>query len=237
VSYFSFELDPYVVLGVSAQATLEEIRAAYRLKSKRYHPDAGGEDWSFRILAQAYEMLSSARVARASHAEPRAGAGAGAAAAGRPRPERKSESVHPGIFDHEAPRLRIVTAELLCVRYLWDDADYLWLTQRGPDEDRFLSCNLNINWPDTDEAPRFRSPEEPAPILAALQEIFDQMIITTRVVTSLSRVQDDRFGGWLSYSNFDRAFKAVNTLHEALKSHELGLRQWSRDLFISRSRR
>ena len=48
VSFFSFELDPLHVLGVSAEATLEEIRAAYREKAKRYHPDKGGEDWTFR---------------------------------------------------------------------------------------------------------------------------------------------------------------------------------------------
>ena len=70
MSFFSFELDPLHVLGVSPQATLEEIRAAYREKAKRYHPDKGGEDWTFRILSQAYEMLSTARVAQASHREP-----------------------------------------------------------------------------------------------------------------------------------------------------------------------
>ena len=70
MAVFSFELDPLQVLGVSDAATLEEIRAAYREKAKRYHPDKGGEDWTFRILSQAYEMLSTARVARAMHREP-----------------------------------------------------------------------------------------------------------------------------------------------------------------------
>ncbi len=237
MSLFTFELDPHQVLGVSAQATLEEIRAAYRVKAKRYHPDAGGEDWTFRILAQAYEMLSTARVARATHAEPKASPSASAPSARRARPERKTETVQPGIFDHDTPRSRIVTVELLCIRYLWDDADYLWLTQRAPDEERFLSCNLDINWPDAELTSRSISHDEQASIIATLQEVFDHLIISTRVASSRCRVEDDRFGGWLSYSGFDRAYKAVQTLHQALKTHDLGLRQWSRDLFIPRSRR
>ena len=130
---------------------------------------------------------------------------------------------------------RIVGVELLCVRYLWDDADYLWLTQRVPDEDRFLSCNLNISWPDQGAAERRRDDRAiRRRSCRRLHDVFDQMIITTRVVTSRSRDDDDRFAGWLSYSNFDRAWKAVNTLHELFEARGLGLRQWSRDLFIPR---
>ena len=47
-----------------------------------------------------------------------------------PRPERTSESVHSGIHDTGVDPSHIVAVELLCVRYLWDDAEYLWLTQR-----------------------------------------------------------------------------------------------------------
>ncbi len=110
MSLFSFEIDPHKVLGVSAQATLQEIREAYKQKAKRYHPDAGGEEWSFRILVQAYEMLSSARVARASRVE----APAPTPQASRSRPERANESVHAGIHDGGVPLSRIVAVELLC---------------------------------------------------------------------------------------------------------------------------
>jgi hypothetical protein len=255
VSSFSFELDPQKVLGVSGEATLEEIRAAYREKAKRYHPDAGGEDWTFRILAQSYEILSTARVARASaahrdphssrgqaQAHPHAHAHAQAQAHAQPhaervRPEQKTESVHAGIFDREIPQARLVAVELLCIRYIWDDVDFLWLTQRAPDEDRFLSCNLNIEWPDQDAASRSMSHDQAAEILAALKLVFDEMNVATRAVSSRSRVEDDRFLGWLAYSNFDRAYKAVGKLHETLKARGLGMREWSRDLFIPRTRR
>ncbi|MFO0908458.1 MAG: DnaJ domain-containing protein [Isosphaeraceae bacterium] len=68
-SNFSVTFDPAVVLGVSPDASLEEIRDAYRAKAKKYHPDAGGEEWAFRILSQSYELLSVARVTRASERE------------------------------------------------------------------------------------------------------------------------------------------------------------------------
>ena len=230
MSLFSFEIDPHKVLGVSAQASLQDIREAYKQKAKRYHPDAGGEEWSFRILVQAYEMLSSARVARASRVE----APTPSPHTPRPRPERGSESVHAGIHDDGVHPSRIVGVELLCVRYLWDDAEYLWLTQRAPDEDRFLSCNLNIIWPDQGAAEHPETIRDRASILSTLHDVFDQMIINTRAVTSRSREDEDRFAGWLAYSNFDRTWKAVNTLHQMLRARGLGLHQWSRDLFIPR---
>ena len=140
--FFSFELDPTKVLGrLRAGDAARRFATAYREKAKRYHPDKGGEDWAFRILAQAYEMLSSARVARATHREP------GSRRCGRPgrnprhRPtlrrcapnaERQSSPSHAGIVDHEYPARASSAVELLCVRYLWDDADYSGSRSESP---------------------------------------------------------------------------------------------------------
>ena len=60
-----------------------------------------------------------------------------------------------------------------------------------PIEDRFLSCNLNISWPDQGAAEQAETIRDQASILSTLHDVFDHMIITTRVVTSRSR-EDDR---------------------------------------------
>jgi len=234
VSLFSFEIDPEKVLGVSQGATLGELRDAYRQKAKRYHPDAGGEDWAFRIVVQAYEMLSRARVVQAAHAEQ---ATEHPVSPTRARPERPADSVHAGIFDKNVPPSRLVALELLCVRFLWDEADYVWITQRAPDDERFLSCSLNLYWPDPGPDGRQPAPADAPSVIAGLQEVFDQMLIATRVVSSRARFDDNRFDSWLSYSNFDRAWQAVRMIHHLLLTRGFGLHQWSRDLFIPRSGR
>ena len=47
-----------------------------------------------------------------------------------PPEEPSAETVHAGIHDRDVDPSRIVAVEHLCVRYLWDDASYLWLTQK-----------------------------------------------------------------------------------------------------------
>jgi hypothetical protein len=231
LSQFSFEIDPHRVLGVGPQATLAEIRDAYRQKAKKHHPDAGGEDWVFRVLVQAYEMLSAARVVRATetvhqgHPSPTA----------HIKPQRNTESVHSGIHDRNVHPSHIVAVEHFSVRYLWDEADYLWLKERLPDEERFLSCNLILTWPDPTWNERDGARFDRVATLGLLRDVFDHLIINTRAVSSRSRVDDDRFAGWISYSHFDRSWNSVNTLHQFLLSHSLGLRQWSRDLYIPRN--
>lgn len=46
------------MLGVSRDATQEEIKRAYRRQARTLHPDAGGDEEAFKQATRAYEVLS-----------------------------------------------------------------------------------------------------------------------------------------------------------------------------------
>ena len=57
--------DPYAVLGVSRNATQDEIKSAYRKKAKLYHPDLHPNDpvaaQKFKELSEAYQLIISGK--------------------------------------------------------------------------------------------------------------------------------------------------------------------------------
>jgi DnaJ domain len=50
-------MDPYAVLGLSTDATPDEVAAAYRRLAKEWHPDHGGGDERMAEINSAYELL------------------------------------------------------------------------------------------------------------------------------------------------------------------------------------
>ncbi len=51
--------DLYGLLGVDKGASEKEIKKAYRLKSKEYHPDLGGDEEKFKKVSHANDILSN----------------------------------------------------------------------------------------------------------------------------------------------------------------------------------
>jgi len=54
-------MSPYKILGVTDQATDEEVRRAYLAMAAKYHPDAGGDAWVFAQIREAYDRIIQIR--------------------------------------------------------------------------------------------------------------------------------------------------------------------------------
>jgi curved DNA-binding protein CbpA len=50
-------VDPYAILGTEPSASIDQVRHAYRARTKLFHPDAGGSHENFIALTSAYEQI------------------------------------------------------------------------------------------------------------------------------------------------------------------------------------
>ena len=64
-------MDHYTTLGVSRNATQDEIKKAFRTLAMQHHPDKGGDLAKFQEITNAYETLSDANK-RAAYDRPAA---------------------------------------------------------------------------------------------------------------------------------------------------------------------
>ena len=98
----SFQLDPNVILGVPSGASLRDIRDAYHQKSLKYHPDKGGDEWAFRVITRAYEILSTARVVDRASNDVRRPSPTPAPPSAKAPPEPPPRATWAGHFGHES---------------------------------------------------------------------------------------------------------------------------------------
>ncbi len=53
-------MDYYEILGVTKQASQDEIKKAFHKLAHKYHPDKGGDEKKFKEINEAYQVLSNA---------------------------------------------------------------------------------------------------------------------------------------------------------------------------------
>lgn len=53
--------NPYEVLGVKTNASLEECKKAYRVLAVKHHPDSGGSEQKFQEIKEAWELIQSGK--------------------------------------------------------------------------------------------------------------------------------------------------------------------------------
>ena len=66
--------DPYSVLGITRGATDKEVKKAYRMMSRKYHPDSFPDEYEkkqaeekFRQVQQAYQQIVDERSGKQSY--------------------------------------------------------------------------------------------------------------------------------------------------------------------------
>ena len=231
---------------------MEEIQSAFRDKSKKHHPDLGGDEWAFRMVVRAYEILKTTRGIEERYASPSTAAGGwgfetnwrdGEADRGHTvfasdedtlrgprirRPEPTEGSTLPvGRTSASAVEFRTIDVELVWIRFeLAGD-----LNERLHEKPAAttLSVCMVISWPRTSLVKHAAKFSDAAEKLRLVIETFEDLRSREQVLGSRSRIEDGQFVGWLSYPNVVPAEAGFQRLQKALSAHDLRVSLRTRD--------
>jgi DnaJ domain len=203
MSYHSFSLDPRTVLGVLPTASLDEIHEAYRSKSKKHHPDLGGDEWAFRMVARAYEVLKTTAETVPS----------------QPWESPNTDMPEPESPGRTADDFRVIEVELIWIRFKSDRSARPWSSSEGNEET--LSVYSVISWPTPSLVAQAVELGNAGEILRTLIDLFEHLRRSPVVIAGRSRIEDGRFVGWLSYPDVLAAQDALLSLRNTLKGQGL----------------
>ncbi len=241
----SFLFDPSSILGVATGASLSEIRDAYRQKSLKHHPDKGGDEWAFRLVAQAYEILCTARVVHRttddfvrSRPTPQAHPADHPPRAANPYdPSADLKNWGGALRSHaeDSPEdaAKIVDAELLILRFELECS--LDLFARKP-EARNLSCSVHIAWPVPALTEQASTLPDAARTLKKIGLAFQSKGVRKHALKEQSATDHGRFEGWLTYSTAVLASEALDAFRDALQKDGLVVEKQVREMAIPRPR-
>ncbi|WP_165229652.1 J domain-containing protein [Aquisphaera insulae] len=220
-----FSLDPRTILGVGPGATEEEIDRAFRAKSKKYHPDVGGDEWAFRMVQRAHEILTATvEMTSRNGFAPAASPASPPPPSWAPGPPPDSSSSSASSWTPPPPsraEFRTVDAELIWIRF-----DLRAAEAAG---DSTLSVCVVVSWPRTSLVKHSAEFPDSAGTLHEVIEAFEHLRSKDQVQGSRSRIEDGQFVGWLSYPNVVQAQMGVESLRDILAGRDLHLSLQTRD--------
>jgi hypothetical protein len=253
-----FPIDPRSILGVGEHATPEETHRAYVTKSKKHHPDAGGDEWAFRIVARAYELLKSTGLVgeqpvahAAANGEPiwgqkhaygngpddrwvRSPRETADGRSWREATSNESEEEDSGPTCTAGAEDFALLAELRTV-----EIEMVWIRFALPESrghsgeqkaaDSTLSVCMVITWPRRSLLARAAEVPETAETLRIVIESFEHLRGQQAVLASRSRIEDGQFVGWLSYPDVAQALMGFQAVKDALARHQLKIKLQTRD--------
>ena len=237
---------------------MEEIDRAYRAKSKKHHPDLGGDEWAFRIVAHSFEILKStagsvgekrlfatAVVPDKSSWSARTGTEAG-------EPSASSSGWSDAGFYADATRFNGAEtatdeeAEFPSqdlspspVEFQTVEAELIWIrfafagTPDAPldqeESQTTLSVCMVICWPKASFVTRAVQFADAPEILHHVIDSFELLRNQAPTLASRSRIEDGQFVGWLSYPDVVQAMMGFESLKNTLSSHQIQVELRTRD--------
>jgi hypothetical protein len=254
--YHHFQLNPRTILGVGPDATAEQIHEAFREKSKKHHPDLGGDEWAFHMVVRAYEVLKST----ANGLEIANGVDAGQDASGsswawpvprvnpfsqgwfpfgsepgtgEPAAESPAEAATATQAQTEPPEaFQIVDAELIWIRFEMEEGR-ISESSDGPDRATLSVCMV-VSWPVKALVARTAEFAGAGETLRRVIDAFERLDQGSALAVR-TRIEDGQFVGWVSFPDVVAAQSAFLGFREALANDGLGVRLQTRDEMIPRS--
>jgi hypothetical protein len=218
----------------------------------------GGDDWAFRMVVRAYEVLKTTAETPMPAARPWEGRGADdarpapsndwswtgdarfrrpddfAQANGAEAPHEPDEADRPGSNPGttESPGVDLGRIRTVGVELIWTRFEKdgpARLMSDGDVDDATLSVCMVIAWPPEELVHRTAEFPAAAETLRTLIELFERLRGQDAVVAGRSRIEDGRFVGWLSYPDVLTAQDAIIALRETFRTKGLSIALQTRD--------
>jgi hypothetical protein len=254
--YHHFQLNPRTILGVGPDATAEQIHEAFREKSKKHHPDLGGDEWAFHMVARAYEVLRSTanglETSAAGGADADRGAPGGAWSWTVPHVNPFSQGWFPfgsgpesteaadeaptatATQEQAAPpeAFQDVAAELIWIRFEME-REAVAEPSDGPDRATLSVCMV-VSWPVKTLVARTAEIAGAGETLRRVNDAFERLDRGSALAVR-TRIEDGQFVGWVSFPDVVAAQSAFLGFREALANDGLSVRLQTRDEMIPQS--